>query len=396
MQKILRFFLLLGLLLPALRAQGVRDIGAVVVNNDSKTLPVRVSANTPELNALANQAFRAHGRYRLAGSGPYVYDIKFTLVGAQQVRVDVTRGSAGAVLSETVSGTSARNALLRAADLAVERTNGLGLKGFFTARLAFISERTGKPEIYTSDLFCGEVKQITRDNAFALTPRWSPDGTRIIYTSYYGSGFPDIYLIDLASMRRDVFMRVKGTNQGARFSPNGRQVAMVLSGTGTPEIYISDTLGHGLARKTQSDAVKSSPCFSPDGSRLVFSSEPGPQLYIMPVGGGGMQRVTAGISNYCAEPDWSRADPNKIAFTCRVGSYQVAVLDLASGRSAQVSHAPFDAQEPAWLADGRHLIYTARDRRSSVLCILDTETGASMPISQGLGSSCLQASVWTP
>ena len=45
----------------------------------------------------------------------------------------------------------------------------------------------------------------------------------------------------------------------------------------------------------------------------------------------------------------------------------------------QVSKAPFDAIEPSWLADGRHLVYTARDRTSSVLAILDTETGRSTP-----------------
>ena len=397
MQKFLRLFLLLACAAqPVLAA--TTNIGEVTVNADSKTIPVRVTGSTPELNALAYQAFKAHGRYRLPSSGPYAYEINFTAVGATQVRVDVSKGAAGsAVFSETVSGSSARNALLRAADLAVEKTNGLGLKGFFTAKLAFISERTGRPEVYTSDLFCGEVKQITRDNAFALMPRWSPDGTKIIYTSYFKSGFPDIYLIDLAATHRDTFMSVKGTNLGARYSPNGRQVAMVLSGTGTSEIWVSDAQGHGPVRKTRSDAVKSSPCFSPDGTRLVFSSEPGPQLYVMPVNGGDMRRVTTGLSSFCAEPDWSRTDPNKIAFTARVnGSYQIAVLDLASGRSEQVSHAGFDGQEPTWLPDGRHLVYTARDRRSSVLCILDTETGVSTPISKGLGASALQASVWAP
>lgn len=395
MQKFLRLLLLLGCLASPLLAQ--RDLGDVNVNADSKTIAVRVSASTPELNALVHLAFKSHGRYRLPASGPYSYEMTFTAVGPQQVRVEVTKGSARTpVVTETVNGSSARNALLRAADLAVEKTNGLGLKGFFTARLAFISERTGKPEVYTSDLFCGEVKQITRDNVPALMPRWSPDGAKIVYTSYK-SGFPDIYLIDLAQPRRDIFVNYKGTNQGARFSPTGRQVAMVLSGTGNSEIWVTDAQGHNPMRKTTSDTVKSSPCFSPDGSRLVFASQPGPQLWVMSVNGGDARRVTTGISGYCAEPDWSRANPNKIAFTMLEGRrYQIAVLDLASGKSTKVSNATFDGVEPSWLADGRHLVYTARDQRTSYLCILDTETGASTSVSQSLGSNSLQASVWTP
>jgi TolB protein len=378
-----------------LRAQ--RDIGTVEVLAENKTLPVRVSANTPELNQLALQAFGTHGRYRLVASG-FAFDIKFSAVTPTQVRVDIVRSPSGtAVTSEVVTGSSPRNALLRAADVAVAKTNGLGLRGFFASKLAFINERTGKKEIYTGDLMFGEVKQITRDNSITLSPRWSPDGTRLIYTSYYKSGFPDIFTIDLRSFQRTTFVSFKGTNSGARFSPTGSQVAMVLSGEGTPEIYVSNAQGRGVARKTRSDAVKSSPCFSPDGTRLVFAGEPGPQLYTMPVNGGAPTRLTSGISSYCAEPDWSRGNPNRIAFTIRVGrNFQIAVYDFSKRASEQVSKAPFDGVEPNWLPDGRHLVYTARTSTTSRVCILDTETGKSTPISPTSFGSTLQANVWAP
>ena len=45
--------------------------------------------------------------------------------------------------------------------------------------------------------------------------------------------------------------------------------------------------------------------------------------------GGTPQRVTFDTSRYCAEPDWSRASPDKVAFTMMVGgSYQIAEADL--------------------------------------------------------------------
>src|SRR5215217_7277474 len=198
--------------------------------------------------------------------------------------VDVVAGTPFG--SEVATGANARQALLRAADAAVVKTNGLGLNGFFTAQLAFIGERTGKKEVYTSDLYFGGAKQITKDNALALMPRWSPDGSRLIYTSFYKSGFPDIYQIDLSTYQRNTLIGFKGTNSGARYSPNGQQIAMVLTGEGTPEIYVSTAQGRQVSRKTRSDAVKASPCFSPDGSRIVFAMEPGPQLYVMPASGG--------------------------------------------------------------------------------------------------------------
>lgn len=396
MQNLSRIFLFAAVLaVPSLLAQGTRKLGEFGVEVDANTIPVRVSANSADLQALAQNAFNSHGRYRLVASG-HAYDIKFTALAATQVRVDVTRGSAATpVAAETVTGTTPRQALLRAADVAVAKTNGLGLRGFFTARLAFISQRSGKGDIFISDLYLGEAKRLTQDNALTLTPRWSPDGSRIIYTSYFKTGAPDIFLLDPGTGRRDTFASYRGTNSGARFSPNGQQVAMVLSGSGTPEIFVSNAQGRNAVQRTRSDAVKSSPCWSPDGGQIVFTMDPGPQLYVMPASGGAPRRLSVGFT-YAAEPDWSRANPNKIAFTARVGGrYQIAVYDMAAGKGQIVSKAAFDGIEPSWLADGRHLVYTARDRTTSVLCILDTETGKSTVVAPS-SSAALQASVWTP
>jgi TolB protein len=168
---------------------------------------------------------------------------------------------------------------------------------------------------------------------------------------------------------------------------------MILTGEGTPEVYVSNAQGRNVVRKTRSEFAKSSPCWSPDGSQIIFAMEPGPQLYVISAAGGAPRRLSVGFS-YAAEPDWSRTNPNKIAFTARVGSrYQIGVFDTSAGKGQIVSKASFDGVEPNWLADGRHIIYTARDRTSSVLCILDSETGKSTRISP-LDSSALQAGVW--
>jgi len=374
-----------------------RDIGTVEVTADNRTVPVRVSAATQELSSLALQAFGSNGRYHVVASG-FIYDIRFAPAGPNQVRVDVVRGFGGeAVASEVATGDSERDALFRAADVAVAKTNGLGLRGYFRSKLVFIGERTGHQEIYTSDLFFGDVKQITHDRAIAMTPRWSPDGERVIYTSYFKSGFPDIFEIDLGSYQRTTFVSFKGTNSGAHFSPDGRQVAMVLSGEGEPEIYVCNAQGRGVSRRTHSDLTKASPCWSPDGSRLIFAMEPGPQLYVMSASGGMPQRVSYNIgTSYCAEPDWSRTNPDKVAFTMKVGPmYQIGVLDLSTRHGEQVSHAPFYGVEPSWLPDGRHLVYTARTSTTSRVCILDTETGKSTPVSPVSFGPARQASVWS-
>ena len=154
--------------------------------------------------------------------------------------------------------------------------------------------------------------------------------------------------------------------------------------------------GRQVSRRTRSSAVKASPAWSPDGSRLVFAmGEPSPQLHVMPAAGGTPSRLVTGFS-YAAEPDWSRTNPNRIACTVLADRrYQIAVYDFAVGRAKVVSGAPFDAAMPSWLADGRHLVYTARGRTTTALHVLDTETGKSTQIGTNFGPA-MEANVWTP
>ncbi len=389
-----------ALTIPAVIVQAqVRDLGPIDIATDAETIAIRVTGSTAEIEQLANVAFNSHGRYRRVTSGES-YLISFSAGGPNQVRVDVRRGNS-VVLGEMVSGTSPRHALLRAADVAVRVTSGR--PGFFASKLTFINERTGAQEIYISDLFFGEVQQLTQDNSQAMTPRWAPDGSRIVYTSYYRSGRPDIFQIDLRTLQRTNFVSFQGTNSGARFSPNGQQVAMVLSGEGNPEVYVSNAQGRQVSRRTRTpNGVESSPGFSPDSSQIVYASDAAgsPQLYIMPAGGGSPRRLATQISGYCAEPDWSRGDPNKIAFTTRIGSgFQIAVFDLSKSGPAVVVPAKIrstDVIEPSWLADGRHLVCTARDANTRSLWILDTETGKATRISTQQMGHTSQAHVLAP
>jgi TolB protein len=379
----------------ALAQSAERKLGDVVISANLKNMPIAVSATTPELQTLARTAFSAHGAFRLQPQG-FAFDVKFAPAAANQVQVTISKAGA-VVLNQVVSGSSSRNALLRAADAAVRAMTGK--PGFFASRLAFIGERTGKPEVYVGDLFLGEVRQITNDRALALNPEWSPDGGRLLYTSFFRTGFPDIFSLDLNNLQRSTYVSLKGTNSGARFSPDGRNVAMVLSGEGNPEIYVGNAQGRQITRKTRTQAVEASPCFSPDNSQIVFTSDSmgAPQLFVMPAAGGTARRLVTQLSRYCAEPDWSKADPRKLAFTLRTGSgYQIGVYDFSTATAKIVSKAPSDAVEPTWLADGRHLVFTARSANQRALWILDTENGKATALSNTSAGMLSQPSVLDP
>ncbi|HEX9781988.1 MAG TPA: biopolymer transporter Tol [Opitutaceae bacterium] len=375
-----------------IHAEERRDIGPIIERIDVKVIPVRIEASAAELQKLAAFAFNAHGAFRVDSGASQT--IRFSVAATNTVRVSIESGNpARTIFSQDATGSSLRNALFRAADAAVVRL--ANIPGFFSGRLTFVSQRTGASEVYTSDLFFGEMLQMTSDRSQSLMPRWSPDGRKIVYTGYFQSGFPDIYIIDTATLQRDVFVSVKGTNTGARFSPDGSRVAMILSGEGNPEVYVGNAGGRGIRRLTRTERnIEATPSWSADGSRLVVASDAlatgKPQLYLLGLGGGALQRVPTNISGYCAEPDWNHANPDLIAFTVATGGqFQIAIYSIAKREAKIMTRGPGDGIEPCWTSDGRHLLYTARTAQSQRVMLLDTETGRTTVMSPpNLGKAC--------
>jgi TolB protein len=343
------------------------------------TIPI-VIAGDAHLAAYAHKAFATHGAYTVvAADGKYTFT--FVPVTPTQVRVDIAQKGSPTITNLTASGASALDALHRVADAVVKATTNS--PGFFTSKLAFVSNNTGADEIYVADLFLNEARAITNNRSRILMPRWSPDGRRIIFTSYYKYGAPSLFQVNVSNLLITDYATYNGTNMSGRYSPDGSRVAMIIGvAGGNTNLYIGGPDGRSKPTPlTNTSEAKASPCFSPDGQRLVFAMQPGPQLHIMPAAGGTPTRLVTGV-RYAAEPDWSRTNPNLIAFTTQTGgAFRVAVHDISTGKTRIITPktaagAPLggDFIEPSWLPDGRHVVCTQRPASGNqrFLYILDT------------------------
>ncbi|HMP77443.1 MAG TPA: hypothetical protein PKE12_14195 [Kiritimatiellia bacterium] len=247
-----------------------------------------------------------------------------------------------------------------------------GKKGMAAGRLALVGTRTGKKEIYLMDADGQGLQQLTRDNAVSITPNWGPGGRQLVYTSYL-KGFPDIFLIELATGARRRIAHYSGLNTGGAISPNGREIAMILSRDGNPELYIRNLDGGELIRLTRTlRAAEASPSWSPDGRQIVYVSDQAgsPQLYIVGRDGGNPRRLTSRGSQNVA-PEWGAN--NIIAYSSLFGGrWNVSIIDPAGLEPRQITPGDADYEDPSWAPNGRHLAAARSIRYASRVVLLDT------------------------
>jgi TolB protein len=340
-------------------------------------ITLKVVSNDEGIQALATRAFNAHGAFDASSDGTPLYLLKLDLDADGRVSYVLQRNQP---LTEVAKGAIKSNrwhlATLRICDVIVEKT--AKLNGFFAGKLAFVGRRDGFRELYVGDLFFQQVDQLTRDKSYSLNPSWSPDGLKILYTGYFRTGFPDIFLVDVLSGQRSMFATYKGSNTGAEFSKDGAEVAMVLSSSRSSEIYIADAFGRNPKRITENRSSELSPSWSPDGKMLAVTSDQmgTPQIFVLNRASGAMERVRITVSQYCAEPAWNPVDPDWIALTIGVKqTFQIAIHNLKTGETRVLTEHTGDGVEPAWMADGRHLVYTVREGGTKRLQLIDSATG---------------------
>ncbi len=122
-------------------------------------------------------------------------------------------------------------------------------------KLAFSSDRAGRPMIYTASGDGSNVKRITFAGVFNSSPSWSPDGKKIAFAGQSDNNF-DIFVMNAdgtGMIRLTSAKKPNGSmasNEDPSFSPDGRFVMYTSNRTGKNQIYISTVDGSEERRVT--------------------------------------------------------------------------------------------------------------------------------------------------
>jgi TolB protein len=124
------------------------------------------------------------------------------------------------------------------------------------AQIAWVSGKTGLPQIYTMEVDGSNVQRMT-DQGYAVSPAWSPNGQFLVFSwiRHYGPGAPgaeDIYIMDIASKQWVQLTHDGGRNDFPYWSPDGRHIIFQSSRSGSEQIWTMLADGTGQKQLTSS------------------------------------------------------------------------------------------------------------------------------------------------
>jgi Tol biopolymer transport system component len=247
-------------------------------------------------------------------------------------------------------------------------------------QIAFVSDRDNPEgaefdqlEIYVMNADGSRQTRLTDNEVHDRYPDWSPDGTKIAFARDNGTGFNEIYVMNADGSRQtrlteSVANDTSFSHSGdfePTWSPDGTKIAFTSYRDATiaspnTEIYVMNADGSGITRLTDEFESDLQPSWSPDGTKIAFTSyrdNPGGQIseiYVMNADDGSDVTRLTHSDRFGLDPNWS-PDGTKIAFT-RGGD--IYFMNADGSEPTRLTRDNEQGEErPSWSPDGTKIAF---------------------------------------
>lgn len=240
-----------------------------------------------------------------------------------------------------------------------------GYPGYFDSQIVYVAEsgpylkRTKRIALMDQD--GANHQYLTDGKDLVLTPRFSPDGKKILFLSY-SKGTPQVYQMDLKTKRSKLIGNFPGMSFAPRFAPDSKHAVMSIAKRGTTHIYEINLDNKKLKQLTFGDNINTSPSYSPDGEQIVFNSNRygSRQLFTMDKNGGNVKRISYSGGSY-SEPSWSSSNYISFTKTSRDHGFTIGVMRPTSTPDKNTERLlanGYLVESSSWFNNGRLLVFT--------------------------------------
>jgi len=237
----------------------------------------------------------------------------------------------------------------------------MGIKGLFTSKMTFSSDRTSNREVWLMDYDGFNQKQITISQTLNLSPDLSPDGKKVVYTTYKttenGTGQVLVVYSIYEGTKYNLFSR--GTlNSAPAWAPDGNRISFTSNVKGNAELFTINTDGSNLRQITFNRAIDTSPAWNPKSGQIAFTSDRSgnPMVYVMNEDGTNEQRLTY-VGEYNESASWA-PDGSKLAYVSRSGiNFDIYVIE--KNKVTRLTQNELSNENPCWSPDSRHIAFAS-------------------------------------
>ena len=278
------------------------------------------------------------------------------------------------------------------ADEIVYRLSAGASRGIASTKIVYASRRGESSEIYVIDYDGHNPTAFTHNGSQTppgnLLPKWSPDNSKLAFMSYR-TGKPEINIYSYIDGTRLPFPMFNTLASTPAISPDGEKIAFSLrTPRGDTDLFISNLDGSDRRNITNNPAIDSTPSWSPSGRQIAFVSDRGGsagQIYICDADGANIRRLVKEGGD-ADSPVWS-PDGQWLAFHWKPRMrtfYDLFIAQVSSGRIRQLTADSGSNESPSWAPDGRHLTFQSnRTGTDQIYIMLLDETEVHRITSQG-------------
>jgi len=219
-------------------------------------------------------------------------------------------------------------------------------------------------------------------NVFGFHPIFSPDGEWIVFCrSVQGK-------VKLYQMKPDgsdlqlLYEHPNGNIFHPDFSADGNWLAFDVDTGGQDDVYLYE-FQTSVAQQLTQGIMAATPTFSADGQKIAFTGQVNADapadIYTINTDGTGLTQLTDSPANDLM-PDWSPEDDRLVFVSGIDGQLDLHFMNTDGTGFQRFNPTRMNEFFPRWSPDGQYIAYTAAGQDVGILMLLKLETGKIIPV----------------